>query len=154
MIALLLMICWPLAELYVAVQVAGALGVLPTVILLIAGWPLGAWLVRAEGRAAWRRLRAASATGGAPGREVLDGALILVGGSLFIVPGFITDFLGLLLLFGPTRSLARLGLARNLHSRLVRHATRFGGPPAPSPGPPGYDVDSTATEIKPVQLPR
>ncbi|HEX8976202.1 MAG TPA: FxsA family protein [Solirubrobacteraceae bacterium] len=154
MIVLLLMIGWPVAELFVAVQVAGAIGVLLTVILLIAGWPLGAWLVRSEGRAAWRRLRAASATGRSPGREVLDGALILAGGSLFIVPGFISDCLGLLLLFGPTRSLARIALARNLQSRLVRRATRFRGPGGVVPGAPGYDVDSTATEIKPAQLPR
>ena len=153
MIALLLMICWPLAELYVAVQVATAIGVLYTVILLIAGWPLGAWLVRSEGRAAWRRLRAASATGRSPGREVLDGALILAGGSLFIVPGFISDLLGLLLLFAPTRSLARTVVARNLQGRLVRRATGLRGAGA-APGARSYDVDSTATEINPAHLPR
>ena len=159
MFVLLLMILWPIAELFVAIQVAGAIGVLLTVLLLIAGWPVGLWLVRAEGRIAWRRLRAASATGRPPGREVLDGALILVGGSLFIVPGFVTDILGLLLLFGPTRSLARVGLVRNLQSRFVRQATRFNGPPFGDPpagrrGPGGYDVDSTATEIESAQLPR
>jgi UPF0716 protein FxsA len=159
MLILLLMICWPIAELYVAIQVAGAIGVLLTVLLLIASWPVGLWLVRAEGRVAWRRLRAASATGRPPGREVLDGALILVGGSLFIIPGFITDILGLLLLLPPTRSLARLGLVRNLQSRLVRQATRFNGPPFGDPpgarrGPGGYDVDSTATEIDSAHLPR
>jgi UPF0716 protein FxsA len=148
---------WPIAELYVAVKVADAIGVLLTVVLLIAGWPLGLWLVRAEGRVAWARLRAASATGRSPGREVLDGALILAGGALFIVPGFITDVLGLVLLVPPTRALARAGLVRNLQSRLVRRATRFGDPPGSgrSPdGPGGYDVDSTATDIDPAQLRR
>jgi UPF0716 protein FxsA len=159
MFVLLLMICWPIAELYVAIQVAGAIGVLLTVLLLIASWPVGLWLVRAEGRVAWRRLHAASATGRPPGREVLDGALILVGGSLFIIPGFITDILGLLLLLPPTRTLARVGLVRNLQSRLVRRATRFRGPPfGDPPGDArragGYDVDSTATEIESAQLPR
>ncbi len=114
-----------------AIKVAEAIGVLLTVVLLIAGWPLGVWLVRAEGRAAWRRLRAAAIiTGRPPGREVLDGALILLGGSLLIVPGFITDVLGLLLLLPPTRWLARIGLVRNFQSRLVLRATRFGGPRA------------------------
>jgi UPF0716 protein FxsA len=159
MFVLLLMILWPIAELFVAIQVAGVIGVLLTVLLLIASWPVGLWLVRAEGRIAWRRLRAASATGRPPGREVLDGALILVGGSLFIIPGFITDILGLLLLLPPTRSLARVGLVRNLQSRFVRRATRFNGPPFGDPpgggrGPAGYDVDSTATEIESAQLPR
>ena len=64
------------------------------------------WLAKAEGRAAWRRLSAAVAAGRPPGREVIDGALVLVGGLLLIVPGFITDAVGLLLL-APTRAVAR-----------------------------------------------
>lgn len=160
MLFLLLLLCWPIAELYVAIQVAGAIGVGLTVILLLAGWPLGLALLRAEGRGAWRRLQAASATGRSPGREVLDGALILAGGSLLIVPGFITDVLGLVLLLPPTRALARIGLVRNLQSRLVRHATRFGaasyrgGPRGFGGSGRGYDVDSTATDVESVQLPR
>jgi UPF0716 protein FxsA len=161
MLALLLMLCWPIAELFVAIKVAEAIGVLLTVILLIAGWPLGVWLIRAEGRGAWRRLQAASATGRPPGREVLDGALILVGGSLLMVPGFITDVLGLALLLPPTRALARTGLVGNLQSRLVRRATRFGGDSGHGGsgrgfrgGPGGYDVESTATDVDSARLPQ
>jgi UPF0716 protein FxsA len=148
MLVLLLLICWPIAELVVAVKVAETIGVLLTVLLLLAGLPLGAWLARAEGRAAWRRLRLAANTGRPPGREVLDGALVLAGGALLIVPGFITDALGLLLLLPPTRSLARRGIARNFQSRFVVRATGFGGPPHP------HDVDSTASDVDPAHLPR
>jgi UPF0716 protein FxsA len=154
MFALLLLICWPIAELFVAAQVAQAIGVVLTVVLLIAGWPLGVWLIRAEGRGAWRRLQAASATGRAPGHEVLDGALIVVGGSLLIIPGFITDVFGLLLLLPPTRWLARAGLVRNLQSRLVRRATRFGGAPRSGGGSPAFDIESTATDVPSARLPR
>ena len=160
MLVLLLLLCWPIAELFVAIQVAGAIGVLLTVILLVAGWPLGMWLLRTEGRGAWQRLRAASAIGRPPGREVLDGALILAGASLLMVPGFITDVLGLVLLLPPARALARIGLVRNLQGRLVRHATRFGsgsypgGPRGFGAGARGYDVDSTATDVESVPLPR
>jgi UPF0716 protein FxsA len=148
MLVLLLLICWPIAELFVAIEVAQAIGVLLTVLLLIVSWPLGVWLVRAEGRAAWRRLGAAVAAGRPPAREVLDGALVMAGGALLIVPGFITDVIGLLLLAPPTRSLARRGIVRNFHSRLVVQATRFTGPPKP------HDVDSTATDVDNAQLPR
>ncbi|MGI8507455.1 MAG: FxsA family protein [Solirubrobacteraceae bacterium] len=141
MFVLLLLILWPIAELFVAIEIANAIGVLLTVLLLIAGWPLGVWLVRAEGRAAWRRLRAAVAADRPPAREVLDGALVMAGGALLIVPGFITDAIGLVLLLPPSRSLARLGIVRNFRSRLVVRATRFGGPPRP------YDVDSTASDV-------
>src|ERR1700759_530798 len=112
MLALLLLILWPVAELFVAIKVAEAIGVLLTVILIVAGWPVGMWLTKTQGRAAWRRLSAAVDAGRPPGREVIDGALVLVGGILLIVPGFITDVLGLLLL-APTRALARTAIARN-----------------------------------------
>lgn len=147
MVAVLLLILWPIAELFVAIKVAEAIGVLLTVILLVAGWPLGMWLARTEGRAAWRRLTAAVTAGRPPGREVIDGALVLVGGILLMVPGFITDLLGLLLLLAPTRSLARAAITRNFQSRLMVAATRFSRAPRSA-----YDVDSTATDLDSPQL--
>ncbi len=147
MFALLLLILWPIAELFVAIKVAEAIGVLLTVILLLAGWPVGMWLAKAEGRAAWRRLSAAVAAGRPPGREVIDGALVLGGGILLIVPGFITDVFGLLLLLAPTRSVARGAITRNFQSRLVVAATRFSRAPRSE-----YDVDSTATDLDRPQL--
>jgi UPF0716 protein FxsA len=147
MLALLLLILWPIAELFVAIKVAEAIGVLLTVLLLVVSWPVGIWLLRAEGRAAWRRLSAAVAAGRPPGREAIDGALVLVGGVLFIVPGFISDVIGLALLLPPTRALARVGIERNVQGRVVVAATRFSRPP-----PSSYDVDSTAKDIDQPQL--
>jgi UPF0716 protein FxsA len=148
MLALLLIVLWPVAELVVAIKVAEAIGVLLTVLALIAGWPLGLWLLRAEGRGAMRRLNAAVTAGRPPGREVLDGALVLVGGFLLIVPGFITDVLGLALLLPPGRAAARVAIVRNLRSHIVVRATGFAGR-----GRPG-DVDATATDVDGAQLPR
>jgi len=146
MFALLLLILWPIAELFVAIKVAEAIGVLLTVVLLIIGWPVGLWLTKAEGRAAWRRLSAATAAGRPPGREVVDGALVLAGGVLLIIPGFITDAVGLILLVPPTRALARGTIVRNFRSRVVVAATGFRRPGS------AYDVDSTATDIDQPQL--
>jgi len=117
------------------------------VILLIAGWPLGSWLLRSEGRAAWRRLGDAVAAGRPPGREAVDGALALVGGLLLMVPGFITDGLGALLLLPPTRALTRRFIERNFRSRLVVRATNLRHRAAPP-----HDVDSTARDIDRTQL--
>ena len=138
---MLLLILWPLAELFVVIKVAEAIGVLFTILLLVVSWPLGTWTLRAQGRAAWARLSAAVAAGRSPGREVLDGALVVIGGVLLIIPGFISDVIGALALLPPTRALLRRGLARNLQSRLVLRATRFSGARQP------YDVDSTATDL-------
>jgi UPF0716 protein FxsA len=146
MLALLLLILWPVAELFVIVEVARAIGVLDTIVLLILGWPLGVWAIRAEGAAVWRRLTVAVADGRTPAREVLDGALVLLGGLLLIIPGFITDALGILFLLPPTRIAARAVLRRNLHGRLVTRAVRFTGRPG------RYDAESTAVDIDQPQL--
>jgi UPF0716 protein FxsA len=146
MVALLLMICWPVAELLAAIGVAQLIGVLPMLLLLALSLPLGFWMLREQGRGAWRRLSAAVAAGRSPGNQVIDGALIVAGAALLIVPGFITDVFGLLLLVGPVRALARRGIARHARSRFVVQATSFGRRP--------YDVDSTATDVDGAQLPR
>jgi UPF0716 protein FxsA len=143
--ALFFLVLWAAAEIWVAILVAGAIGVLPMLLLLIAGWPVGLWALRSQGRIAWRRLSEAVAGGRPPAREVLNGALVLLGGVLMMVPGFITDALGLLLLLPPTRALAGLLVVRNVQSRFVVSATRFGGRYA-------YDVDSTATDVDQPQL--
>jgi len=148
MFVLLLLVLWPIAELFVAVKVAEAIGVLLTILLLVASWPVGSWLLRSTGRHAWQRLSAAVAGGRPPGRPVIDGALGLAGGVLFLVPGFITDVLGAALLLSPIRALARRAIERNFRSRLMVRATRFSGAP-----PSAYDVDSTAHDVDPRHLP-
>jgi UPF0716 protein FxsA len=142
--ALFLLILWPVAELFVAIEVANAIGVLLTIVLLIASWPIGTWALRSQGRAVWRRMAVAVSEHRAPGREVLDGVLVLIGGGLLIIPGFITDALGIFLLLPPTRALMRTLLVRNLQSRIVVRAVRFTSRP--------YDVDSTARDIDQPQL--
>jgi UPF0716 protein FxsA len=146
MLFVLLLICWPVAEVFVAIEVANAIGVLAMLLLLIASWPIGSWALRSQGRAAWRRLGDAVAASRPPGREVLDGALVLVAGILMIIPGFITDAVGAALLLRPVRALTRGLLVRNLQSRFVVRATRFGR------RPPQYDVDSTASDVDPPRL--
>jgi UPF0716 protein FxsA len=136
----LLLILWPIAELFVIIEVARAIGVLLTVILLFIAWPIGAWALRSQGRAVWRRLSVAVAEGRAPAREVLDGALVLVGGVLLMIPGFITDVIGAAALLPPTRAVLRSSLRRNFQSRFVARTVRFTQRRA-------YDVDSTAHDV-------
>jgi len=161
----LLFIVMPIAELYVIIQVGQAIGLIPTVILLLVDGFLGAALARSQGRAAWRRFNEAMAAGRVPAKEVFDGAAIIFGGALLLSPGFITDVLGLALLLPPTRALlqrtllrgARMfGPARPLFFLLEMRKRRGGGstspggaaPPGPSPaGSRRYDVDGTAREV-------
>ena len=145
MIVLLALILWPVAEVLVAVEIARAIGVVWMLLALIAGWPLGTWVIRSRGRSAVRRLGAAIAAQRPPAREVLDGAIVLLAGTLLLIPGFITDALGALLVLPGVRALARRGIARHLRSRLLARAVVFGG------GQP-YDVDSTARDVPPPTL--
>jgi UPF0716 protein FxsA len=108
----------PLAELYVIIQVGQAIGALPTIAILLLDSVLGSMLLRAQGRAAWRRFNEALAAGRMPHREVVDGVLVIFGGAFLITPGFITDVVGVVLLLPPTRALVRAWLARRLSRRV------------------------------------
>jgi UPF0716 protein FxsA len=112
----------PLAELYVIIQIGGAIGIVPTLVLLLADALLGSMLLRHQGRAAWVRFNRALAENRLPHKEVFDGVLIIFGGALLITPGFITDIFGLILLIPPTRAIVR-GVA----SRIVRRRMALGG---------------------------
>ena len=103
----ILFILVPLAELAVIIAVGKTIGVLTTLLLLLAFSLFGAWLARREGLAAWRRLQLALVDGRMPAREVADGAIILLAGALLLTPGFLTDLVGLVLLVPATRALAR-----------------------------------------------
>jgi len=170
----LLFIVVPIIELFVIIQVGGAIGVLPTIGLLVAGSITGSVLMRSQGRSAWRNFQAASNAGKVPAREVLDGALIIFGGALLLTPGFVTDALGLLLLLPPTRAIVRRVLIGGVAKRMMGPAAFAAGPAfrvvsrrrAPAPGapgrtqrsdpfaPPGDDVvDGTAHDVDPRRLP-
>jgi UPF0716 protein FxsA len=142
LIALALLIFWAIAEVLVAIQVAHAIGALDTILLLIVSCPIGMWAMRSQGRVVWRRFTGAIAVGRPPAREVLDGALVLIGGLLLIVPGFIGDLAGALLLVAPSRAVLRRVLVRSLRGRLLMQAARF-----PRRGP-AYDVDATANDVE------
>src|SRR5436190_9330412 len=119
LLLVLLFIVLPVAEIYVIIKVGEAIGVLPTIGLLILDGFLGAALLRHQGRAAWRRFNEALAAGRIPAREVFDGAMVIVGGAFLLAPGFITDVIGLLLLIPPSRALFRGIVARMARRRAV-----------------------------------
>ena len=157
-----LFIVVPIVELWVILQVGQAIGVLPTVAILVLDSIVGSALLRSQGRGAWRRFNEALAAGRPPAREVLDGALIIFGGAFLITPGFITDVIGLLLLLPPTRAVVRRALVAQFSRRFLfglagaraaRRAARSGRPPA-APGSEPYDYEGSAVEVDPPHLRR
>ncbi|MEV4836845.1 FxsA family protein [Nonomuraea sp. NPDC049486] len=100
----------PILEVWLLIQVGSVIGGWPTVGLLAAAALLGSWLVRREGRRAWHRLQESMRTGVMPERELADGALVLVGGVLLVMPGFLSDVVGLACVLPFTRpGMRRLG---------------------------------------------
>ena len=142
----LLFIVVPIVEIYVIIQVGQAIGALWTIALLVADSILGSMLMRAQGRAAWRRFNQAIAAGRVPTREVLDGVLVIFGGALLLTPGFVTDAFGLIFLLPPTRAVIRRVLVRRVVGRVAR-------PGSGARGDRGFDVDGTASEVDPRPLP-
>lgn len=144
---LLLLLLWPLAELIVAIEVAELIGIAPMLLLLAAGIPIGWWMMRAHGRGSLRRLSAAFRERRSPSRDLLDGGIGLLGGAFVIVPGFISDAIGIALYLPPTRALARRIVASRVSTRVVMGAADF------TVARQRYDVDSTAHDVQPPQLP-
>lgn len=141
-----LFIAVPIVELYVIIQVGQAIGVWPTLALLLADAVLGSLLLRHQGRGAWRRFNEALAERRFPGREVVDGLLIVVGGTLLLTPGFVTDIVGLILLIPPTRAIVRRLFRGYLGRRFVvvglgDQAMRTGQATRT------YDYEGTAEEV-------
>jgi UPF0716 protein FxsA len=152
---IVLFIVVPIAELYVIIQVGQLIGLWPTLILLLADALLGSFLLKHQGREAWRRFNKALAERRFPGKEVVDGVLVVIGGTLLLTPGFLTDIVGLFLLIPPTRAIARRVLKRFTIGRFalvaMPGAEAFGSGRRPGGGgsapPRDYDFEATAEEI-------
>lgn len=127
----LFLLALPFLEIAGFVIVGQKIGVLSTLALVIASGVLGAILLRTQGLGAMSRIRRELDAGGDPGREVAHGAMIMLAGVLLLIPGFVTDIIGLLLFLPPVRDLA-WGFLRK---RVVVSAAGFGGFARPGAGP-------------------
>jgi UPF0716 protein FxsA len=143
----LLFIVVPVAEIYLLIQIGQTIGAWWTVLLLIADGFLGSFLVKREGGRAWDALQEALREHRMPAKELADGALILIGGTLLLTPGFLSDIAGLFCILPLTRPLARRALTRVITRRLV---VVTGGPPGEGPRTrqrPGPDESVVQGEV-------
>jgi UPF0716 protein FxsA len=131
-IGLFVFLVLPIAEIIVIIQVAHVIGGAATAVVLLGTCLVGAAIVRRAGARAWAELQQAAATGRPP-RDVVDGAIVLLGGVLLLVPGFITDVVGLFLLIPVTRRLTRWMVAGYVgrRVRVIRTTSRRGGQASP-----------------------
>ncbi len=99
----LLFIGTPLIELYFLLKVGSMIGALPTILLALFTAALGGYLVRAQGLSVLMRVRAMLNQGVMPAFEMFDGAILLLCGFSLLLPGFVTDVVGFLLLIPSLR---------------------------------------------------
>lgn len=158
-VLVLLFLVVPIIELYIIVQVASGVGIIETIGLLILISVVGAWLVRAQGLTVLRRVQGQLALGNVPGKEMVDGLLILLAGALMLTPGFMTDAFGLLLLIPPTRAVVRTILIRRYRNRVIvgGPGVTFGGRYGPGRFDGGYftdvdEVDDDDDSAPPIEL--
>ena len=116
LVGLILLVAVLAAEIAFMVNVADAIGVLPTVLLLIGIGVMGAVLIRRQGLAILGRAHAALQEGRLPVADLFDGACILIAGLMMALPGFLSDIVGCVLLLPPFRRLLYKALARRMRA--------------------------------------
>jgi UPF0716 protein FxsA len=141
-------------EVFAFVEVGRAIGWLLAVVLLLGTSVLGAWLLRIQGRSAIERVSLAVSERRAPARAAIDGALGSLGCVLLVVPGFVTDVLGALLLFPLTRKLTRRWISRHYAGRVMGFVAAAGRFPPGNRGGRSADVESTVVDDDRDQLGR
>lgn len=127
LVLVLLFIAIPLAELWLILQVGELIGVWPTIFLLVADSVFGAWLLKSQGSRVWQRFRSALSSGRVPADEAVEGFLVILGGTLLILPGFISDAAGLALILPPTRRGLRGAVIHFLSNRSALSIVTAGG---------------------------
>jgi UPF0716 protein FxsA len=138
----------PIIEIAVLIAIGQVIGLGWTLLLMLSTSALGGWLLRREGARAWLAFQEDLAQRRPPGNTATDGLIVLIGGIFMLVPGFVSDVIGLFFLLRPTRALARVFVLRTVVPRLSpvaatslfgprRIRVRFGDPRPPGPGAGG-----------------
>lgn len=140
-------------ELFVMIQVASVIGAVATVLAIVLCSAAGAWVVKLQGFGAWVRVSEAVAQGRMPTNELIDAFLVLIAGTLLLVPGFVSGAVGLFLAVPPLRALFRQPLASVVQSRVSRRLRIVGSVYGQRPGAgrgfgsagfPGYGTGGSA----------
>jgi UPF0716 protein FxsA len=109
---LLALLTLPILEIWLLIKMGAVIGFLPTLVLLFGAAGLGTYLLQTQGWSTWMRLQQSLARGELPADELLNGAMIVAGGALLLLPGFLSDVFGLLCLLPFTRRLLAAWIVR------------------------------------------
>jgi UPF0716 protein FxsA len=116
----LLIIVIPAIDIGVLLLSGKTIGLFPTIAFIIFTGVLGAYLAKREGLQTIKRVQEQLSYGQIPGDSLLDGICILIGATLLLTPGFVTDLFGFLLLFPPSRKPFKFLMINALRKRIEK----------------------------------
>ena len=108
----------PIIELMILIDLGTSIGLAPTLGVVILTGALGAWAARTQGFYVVSRIQAEMAAGRLPGAEMVEGAMVLVGGVLLLTPGLLTDAAGFALMVPAVRAVVRGWLMRKFEKMI------------------------------------
>lgn len=117
---LLLFLIAPVVELALLIKLGDIIGFWPTMGIIVLTAITGSFLARREGLAVWRKLNERLSAGALPGKELVDGVIILIAGALLITPGVLSDLTGILGMLPPTRALIRKEVMRRIERSMAQ----------------------------------
>ncbi|MBT2605082.1 membrane protein FxsA [Bacillus sp. ISL-53] len=115
---LLFIIAMPVVEIIVLLLSGNLIGFWPTLFLIVATGLIGAYLAKRQGMETWKKAQEQIRYGMMPGNEIIDGICIFIGAALLLSPGLISDIMGLILVFPPTRNLLKPIVIRFIMNRM------------------------------------
>ena len=115
----------PIIELMILIDLGTSIGLAPTLGLVILTGALGAWAARTQGFYVVSRIQAEIAAGKPPGSEMVDGAMVLIGGVLLLTPGLVTDATGFALMVPAVRAVVRGWLMRKFEKMIDEGKVRI-----------------------------
>ena len=117
---LFIFVLLPLIELAGLLAVGTYIGVAPTIAAVILSGLVGIYLAKSQGLRVLREVNHALNRGEPPGRQMLAGLMVFLGGVLLIAPGFISDFLGIMFLLPWTRNALVGGVVSLMRRAMLR----------------------------------
>jgi UPF0716 protein FxsA len=130
----------PIVEIYLFIQVSQAIGFWNALGILILVSLVGIWLAKRSGSRVWARFNEQLAAGKTISKEVADGVCLLLAGALLVIPGFLTDAVGLVLLLPPVRSVVRRAVIGRYSGRTQVRVIKASYDPV---------IDTSASEERP-----
>ncbi|MEC0346001.1 FxsA family protein [Peribacillus frigoritolerans] len=115
---LMFIIAMPVVEIIVLLLAGNLIGFWPTLFLIAATGLIGAYLAKRQGMETWKKAQEQIRYGMMPGNEIIDGICIFIGAALLLSPGLISDIMGLILVFPPTRNLLKPIVIRFIMNRM------------------------------------